>query len=69
MRSRILWLLMRSEVGPVNIILSELNKDWCQRISLTAVNVAMNSISTVNSNTDICFLEPHDTAALLINPI
>ena len=41
---------------------SELNKDQCQRISLTAVDMAMNSASTVDSDTDVYFLEPHEIA-------
>ena len=36
-------------------MLSELNKDQCQRISLTAVDVAMNSASTVDNDTDAYF--------------
>ena len=69
MRSRAPWLSIRSGVGLVNVMSSELNKDWCQRISLTAVDTAMNSASTIDSDTDVCFFEPHDTAPPSINPI
>jgi len=41
---------------------SELNKEQCQRISLTAIDVAMNSTSIVNNDTDVYFLEPHEIA-------
>ena len=61
-RSRAPWLSIRSEVGLVNVMSSELNKDQCQRISLTAVDTAMNSASTVDNDTDVCFLEPYEIA-------
>ena len=48
-------LSIRSGVGFGNVMLSELNKDQCQRISLTAVDVAMNSASTVDNDTDAYF--------------
>jgi len=37
---------IRSEIGLVNIMSSE-HKDQCQRISLTAVDTAMNFVSIV----------------------
>jgi len=53
-------------VGFASIMSSELNKDQYQRISLTAADMAINSVSKVDSNTDVWFLKPYNTAALLI---
>ena len=60
---------IRSEVGLVNAMSSELNKDQCQRISLIAVDAAMNSASTVDSDTDVYFLEPYEIAPLSGNTV
>ena len=41
-------------------MLSDLNRDQSQMISLTAVDVAMNSASTVGSATEVCFFDPQE---------
>ena len=50
-------------MGFVNAISNELNKARYQKISLTAVDMAINSASTVDSDTDVYFFKSYDTAS------
>jgi len=63
-RSKAPWLSIKTQVACVNGMSSDLNKAQCQRTSLTAVDTAINSTSTVDSVTVDYFFEPYEIASL-----
>ena len=60
-RSNAPWLLIRMHVGSVSGMMRELNNSLIQITSLTTANAVMNSNSTMDNTTQLCFFDPHDT--------
>jgi len=50
----------------MNLMFNELNRDQNQMISLTAVNAAINSASTVDSTIEVYFFKAYETVSLFI---
>ena len=56
------WLSINTRAGSDCVILKESSKARCQRTSFTTVDAAINSASTVDSDTLDCFFDPQEIA-------